>query len=105
MARDDIHAGVDDLFEMRSIEVGDADVANLAATLELCQVERRLHIAGHVVVPPMELHKVKGIAMQATQAAIDNGLGVRKVDVGQNIEIGHVLGVDLNVIGRDSALA
>ena len=104
LARNDIHTCINNLFEVRSIEVGDTDVANLTAPLEFGQVKRGLHIAGHVIVPPMELHKVEGVTMQAAQASIDNRFGVRKVDIGQNIKIGHVLGMDLDLIGRNSSL-
>ena len=48
LARNDIHACINNLFEVRSIEVGDTDVANLTAPLEFGQVKRGLHIAGHV---------------------------------------------------------
>ena len=46
LARNDIHACINNLFEVRSIEVSDADVANLTAPLEFGQVKRGLYIAG-----------------------------------------------------------
>ena len=105
LAGNDRHARVDDLLQVRRIEVGHADIADFPLLLQLQKVVRHLDVPRHVVVPPVELHEVERIAVEPAQASVDDRLGVLEGHICENIEVRHVFRVNLNVVGRYGPLA
>jgi hypothetical protein len=53
------HAGVEYFGEVRDVEIGHADVGDLALVAQPRKLDSRLYIAGHLVVPPMKLHQIQ----------------------------------------------
>lgn len=102
---DDRRARIDDLLQVRRVEVGHADIADLPLLLQLQKVERYLDVPRHVVVPPMELHEVERVAVEPAQASVDDRLGVLEGHIGENVEVRHVFRVNLNVVGGHGPLA
>lgn len=64
LAGDDRHARIDNLLQVWRVEVGHADIADLPLLLQLQKVERHFNVPRDVIVPPMELHEVKRIAVE-----------------------------------------
>ena len=62
-----------------------------------------LDAAGDVVVPPVELHEVECVLVEARQAAVDGRLDVGGVDGAQIVDVGHEFGVYLDLVGRRGA--
>ena len=54
--------------------------------------------AGNVIVPPVELHQIQRIPVQAAQAAVDDALRVLEAQRRQLVQIRDVLGVDLDLL-------
>src|SRR5262249_10365386 len=61
------HAGRDQGFDMRRVEIRAAKERDLARTLQLGEPERGLDTAGHGVIPPMKLHKIEALDAEAAQ--------------------------------------
>src|SRR5260370_28705289 len=55
----DGHTGRDDIIEVRGVEIGDSQVRNLAGAAQPIKLERGLHVARNVEIPPVELHEVE----------------------------------------------
>jgi hypothetical protein len=65
LVRPDGHTGREQLFEVRRIEIRDADARNLAGALQSLKLESRLHVARHGKVPPVKLHQVETLHAEA----------------------------------------
>ena len=94
--RDDRDAGGDDLLQACLIEVGQANVPDLAGAALLVKPRGGIHVTRNVVVPPVQLHQIDALHAEARERAVnaahDVGSRVRR----QPIEVGYVLGVHLH---------
>ena len=68
---DQRHAGIHDFLGMGGVKVGAANVGNQAFLLQCAQGHGGFYIARHVVVPPVKLHRVQALSVQALQRARD----------------------------------
>ena len=73
-----------------------ADMVDLARLLQVAQVQRGIDDAGHVVVPPVELHQIEPLDAEPLQRAVDDPLDVARGERGQRVEVGDALGVHAN---------
>ena len=101
----DGYARVHELGQVVGVEVRGANVADLALLLQVREVAGRLDATGDVVVPPVELHEVKRVLVEALQAAVYEVLHVVEADVAEVVYVGDELRVDLDLVGRRGAFA
>ena len=85
---------------MRHVEIGHADIGDLAFIAQACERGGRLHVAGNSVVPPVELHQIQSFQPQAHERAVDAPFDVRGVDFRQHVQVGNELRVNLHVLGQ-----
>ena len=96
LVRDDRDTGGDDFRQALLVEVGQADVPDLAGAALLVKPGHRVDVARHVIVPPMQLHQIDAVHAEARQRAVDAADHVGPRVRGQPIEVGYVLGVHLH---------
>ena len=87
LVRRDRHAGGEDLGQPQPIEVGEADVPDLAGAAQLVEPHGGLDVAGHVEVPPVELHEIEPLDLQPGQRSVDAAHDV-SARVREAIEVG-----------------
>ncbi len=81
---------------MVSVEIGAADLINLADAAKIVEPQRRLQPTRLSVFPPVELYEVEPLLVEASQRLVDHPLDIRFADVRQFVEVRHKFGVDLD---------
>ncbi|MEZ5286217.1 MAG: hypothetical protein R2712_15680 [Vicinamibacterales bacterium] len=102
MQRHDGHARPDDLAHPGEVEICEADVPDDAFAAQLVEPGRGVDVAGHTVVPPVQLNEVDGLHAQPGARPLHDGPHVRPRERRQLVPIGHALGVHAHA-GRGGA--
>jgi hypothetical protein len=89
------HAGLKDLFNTRYVEIGQADLLDLARAPQIVETGRDLYVPGNLIIPPVELDQIQLLNTQAPKRAFNGPLHTGSGERRKRSEIRDILGVNL----------